>query len=479
MAAPSRLAFLTLSAFVLTGFALPTDASEPGDNEAPTSVEPADILVVAPHPDDEVLMAAGVLARAKEEGRRVAVAIVTNGDLTCTRDGFRREHESTTGLSKIGVTDVYFLGYSDGTLDKLGVRPLPPVERRDREGRCVMGNTTYAGYGVGHEDVHSLFEGEPAVFTSESLTSDLTSLLDAIRPKDVYVSHPIDEHPDHAFAYTYLRRAIERASIDPPRVHRSIVHLGGCYPTAEGAPPCPDARFDPTKPEPPLPPDYAVYRASERLPVPDAMKVADPAKNPKYQAIASHASQTGPIGPSLSYLFSFARADEAFFPETFVEDDEGEGFGRAPASPSVAGAVTPMGPWIAKDDGFERAIDQRAPLDLRVEDIAGEATFEILASANGRYVVHVDDEDLELRRVGANGDELLLRRWPLPNAHEEDTHDVSVRVDDRPDDGGIAEISLRYDGEFLGLAVDPRPLLRGTSAVVRGVVPDQVDLRRR
>lgn len=477
MVAPSRFALLALSAFITTGFALPTDALDPADNEEPVSVEAADILVVAPHPDDEVLMAAGAISRAKEEGRRVAVAVVTNGDRTCLRDGFRREQESTSGLSKLGVTDVYFLGYSDGTLDQLGVRPLPPVERRDRDGRCVKGNTTYAGYGVGHRDVHSLFEGAPAVYTSESLTEDLTSLLDAIRPKDVYVSHPIDEHPDHAFAYTYLRRALERASIDPPRVHRSIVHLGGCYPTAEGSPPCPEVRFDPTKPIPPLPPSYAAYRASERSPVPDAMKIADPARNPKYRAIASHASQTGPIGPSLSYLFSFARSDEAFFPESLVED--GDGFVRAAASPSVVGSVTPRGPWITKDGGYERAVDQRAPLDLRVEDLEGEATFEILVSTDGRYVVHVDDEDLELRRFGANGEDLLLRRWPLPNAHEKDTHDVSVRVDDRPDDGGVAEISIRYDGELLGLAVDPRPLVQGTSVAVRGIVPARVDLRRR
>ena len=38
------------------------------------------VLVIAAHPDDEALGAAGVIARTRAEGRRVYVAIVTNGE---------------------------------------------------------------------------------------------------------------------------------------------------------------------------------------------------------------------------------------------------------------------------------------------------------------------------------------------------------------------------------------------------------------
>jgi LmbE family N-acetylglucosaminyl deacetylase len=38
------------------------------------------MLVVAAHPDDEALGAAGAIARARASGRRVFVAVVTNGD---------------------------------------------------------------------------------------------------------------------------------------------------------------------------------------------------------------------------------------------------------------------------------------------------------------------------------------------------------------------------------------------------------------
>ena len=49
-----------------------------------SAAEPAaaalDILVVAPHSDDEAIGCAGVMMNALAEGRRVGVVVVTNGD---------------------------------------------------------------------------------------------------------------------------------------------------------------------------------------------------------------------------------------------------------------------------------------------------------------------------------------------------------------------------------------------------------------
>lgn len=440
------------------------------------SVEPVDILVLAPHPDDEILMAGGVIARAKAEGKRVAVAIVTNGDLGCERDGVRREKESVAAIAKVGGADqVFFLGYPDGSLEHLGPVPLTPLPRRDLQGQCTTGNTTYAALGVGHTDVHTLFEGEPAVYTSASLTEDLTSLLDALAPRDVFVSHPIDEHPDHAFTYIYLRRALEHADVDPPTIHRALVHIGGCYPTDVGMPPCPEVHFDPTKRIPPLPPLYANYRPSEHREVPSVMQVLDPAHNPKYQAIAAYPSQTGPLEPHLSYLFSFARTDENFFPETLASNGVG-GYWRSLPDPTTPGEARALGAWIEKNGGNEREVRQRAPIEYRLSDLTEDTTFDFMTSANAKehYTVRITSDGLELRRVDATED-ALLRRWILPETPDLREHDVSILVDDRPDDGGVAEISIRRDDELLGIAVDARPLLQGARVAVRGVAKDHVE----
>ena len=41
---------------------------------------PLDVLVVAPHPDDEIIGCAGVILQALAEHQRVGMVILTNGD---------------------------------------------------------------------------------------------------------------------------------------------------------------------------------------------------------------------------------------------------------------------------------------------------------------------------------------------------------------------------------------------------------------
>jgi LmbE family N-acetylglucosaminyl deacetylase len=56
-----------------------------GDPAARDAAGP--VLVIVAHPDDEALGAAGVIARARAAGRRVYVAVVTNGEGRAQRAG--------------------------------------------------------------------------------------------------------------------------------------------------------------------------------------------------------------------------------------------------------------------------------------------------------------------------------------------------------------------------------------------------------
>ena len=285
-----------------------------------------DVLVIAPHPDDEVLLAAGVMDRAVREGRRVSVIIVTNGDYSCERDGYLREAESIAALKSLGVreTDVHFLGYPDGALSKLTSIPHAPMEHRDAVGQCVARTGTYADRGAGRLDEHTARTGTPADWTSDALTGDLEALLRRLAPREVYLAHGIDEHPDHAMTYVYFRRALDRLDTAPAMVHRGLVHLGECWPSD-----C-VKYFTPKLATPPLPRGLAGYVPTERLPVDATRKLA---------AITKYTSQLSP------WLTSFARPDEVFFPEQYVR--EGGHWVRA------GGKTRADGVHVNREGGFD------------------------------------------------------------------------------------------------------------------------------
>lgn len=259
-----------------------------------------DLLVLAPHPDDEVLMAAGQLRRAVTAGQRVAVVVVTNGDLTCARDGRVRQNETIAALESLGVTeaDVHFLGYPDGYLHELGAAPLV-VSRVGADGACREASTTWASRGAGGVDEHTRRTRRAGLLTAPGLVEDLAALLSELRPADVVVPHGIDTHHDHAMTYVFLRRALDRTGLTP-RLHRSVIHATKpCWPGDCSTP----RRLDLTLP--PLPAPLDGYTPDERLPI-DA--------NAKLGAIAFFRSQLDD-GLEADWLTGFARRDERFFVE--------------------------------------------------------------------------------------------------------------------------------------------------------------------
>src|SRR6185436_19732439 len=76
------------------------------------------VMVVAPHPDDDVITASGVVRRAVLRGETVRVVYVTNGDYAGTSYGFQRQGEAVGAEAQLGVpeSNLIFLGYPDGSL---------------------------------------------------------------------------------------------------------------------------------------------------------------------------------------------------------------------------------------------------------------------------------------------------------------------------------------------------------------------------
>jgi LmbE family N-acetylglucosaminyl deacetylase len=75
----------------------------------------ATILAFHAHPDDEVLLTGGTLARLAAEGHRAVIAVACDGVMgEATGDEARiRLNELRTSASVLGVTRVVHLGYAD------------------------------------------------------------------------------------------------------------------------------------------------------------------------------------------------------------------------------------------------------------------------------------------------------------------------------------------------------------------------------
>jgi LmbE family N-acetylglucosaminyl deacetylase len=110
-----------ISGLCLTAFARTSVAQQPGMTPPPDDRFKADILVIAPHPDDESTIA-GYLAKAVlDEHRRVAVVLTTRGDAgqnLVGREQARtlaeiREIETREALGSIGIDKVWFLRAPD------------------------------------------------------------------------------------------------------------------------------------------------------------------------------------------------------------------------------------------------------------------------------------------------------------------------------------------------------------------------------
>lgn len=359
----------------------------------------AELLVVAPHPDDEVLMAGALVAEARARGERVVVAVVTNGDARCKASGYTREAETLAAMEKLGVprADVHFLGYPDGGLEALGRDTLAPRDRRDAAGACIQGNATYAD---GSHEMHTVSAerlGRESPYQREAAIDDLAWVIERARPRRIVTAHPADDHPDHAATGLLVTRALERGAVPTPEVLFAIVHAGPCWPTEERAD-CPVGAAHPSAPMPPLPGRLAAYAPDVRVAWSPAAKasVAD--------LVGTYRSQLG-ADPPTNWLQSFVRADEVLFRSAFRC---AEGVPRRcedPRFPRTHALEVPVvaSPWLA---GTALRIDRAA--GLRFEDATRLHRLCPSVDAAGRLVL-----DLEVFPKGriVEGDADAYRRF--------------------------------------------------------------------
>ncbi len=270
------------------------------------------ILVVSPHPDDDVLMASGVTYEAAERGEPVIVAYMTNGDFEGSGKGCLRQQEAVRAqVDYLKNTEdrLIFLGYPDGHLREF-FTDCPRASDRcssPSSGRSA----TYGSRGLGRADYHTYRFGSPAPYNLPNALMDLGQIITDFRPDDIIVTSEFDVHPDHSTTYAMLSLALEDVRERLPRyapiVHKTVVHWD--YPKWP-LPANPSERMS----EPAGLGGAASldWNRRESIESPGAMQSLDYPRNPKYMAISCHGSQGGATG----FLAWFLHKDEVFWIDT-------------------------------------------------------------------------------------------------------------------------------------------------------------------
>jgi LmbE family N-acetylglucosaminyl deacetylase len=269
------------------------------------------VLIVAPHPDDESLMAAGVIRNAITTGDTVKTVVMTNGDFRGTTVGYTRQGETVSAMTLLGLREdnVVFLGYGDGLLMNLHAATSDTTVLTSVAGQ----SKTYGNRGLGRRDYHSYVYGVAGDYNRKTVLQDVMNLLAAFSPDDIYTTSYYDDHSDHKATYLFVVEALiklKRQGVKiRARLHEAIVHAPceHCNPAYTW--PMPTFTPGVPLPEPPyLTSTPLRWTRIERIPVPPEMRSDSVATNLKYQAIRSYVSQM-PMQPD-PWLLAFVKKNE-------------------------------------------------------------------------------------------------------------------------------------------------------------------------
>ena len=336
---------------------------------APAAAQAASksILIVAPHPDDDVVMASGVVANALAAGDTVTVVYMTNGDDSGTAEGFVRQAQAVASQAQLGTPeeDLIFLGYPTDYLISLFWNYPAATDTLTTPNNNI--SQTYSGpYGLGGTDYHTYHFGSPADYNGANVLQDLESIIATYRPDDIYTTSQFDKHQDHEATYDFVRMALLNSmaadSSYQPTLHQTII-----WADDPANPPTWPLPLDPTTAmteTPGLSDTTLQWSDVESLPVPADMQSTDPGVNPKIKAIDEDQNQGGTTG----FLGRFVHSDEIFWPETLSLPD---------------GDIAPLATATASTQSIYTHQTADRAIDGVVDGYPGDSTKEWVTSGEG------------------------------------------------------------------------------------------------
>lgn len=205
-----------------------------------TATTPASlrILGIFAHPDDAEFTCAGSAALWASQGAQITYVVVTNGGAGSNDPNQDlaelvriRQAEQTAACAVLGVQEVLFLDYPDGTLEPtLDLRrALTRIIRRLKPDRVICGDPSVMFYGDGyinHPDHRAAAEAALyAVFPSAATRPIFPELLaEGLEPHQVKAVYMTSDSA-HINTYVDISGTIER-KIEALRCHKSQVDPG-------------------------------------------------------------------------------------------------------------------------------------------------------------------------------------------------------------------------------------------------------------
>lgn len=282
------------------------------------------IMVIVPHEDDEILLAAGVMEQAVEQKIGVHVVMAGNGDYEGCDEitGSVRLPETLKGLSVLGIPErnVTFLGYADTGMDKKEsfLHQLYDETDENRVHCSHCSNHTYAL--SGKKDYHTEKYGKPALYTRKHFKQDLGEVILEIRPDIIFTTAEYDMHGDHSGLLLFIKEILREQKDYVPVLLSGVVHSNAgdenwpnrsaerknIWDYAKGA----------DRMEAFLCPkdfDEGLLKWADRISfsVPADMRALDFSKNKKACALACHKNAIKE--DAVEFLYAFIKSEELFW----------------------------------------------------------------------------------------------------------------------------------------------------------------------
>jgi LmbE family N-acetylglucosaminyl deacetylase len=189
------------------------------------------LLVVAPHPDDEVIAAGGVIQRVREANGAVRIVYLTDGD--AFTEGVRaeshvavprpadyrqygrlRQQEARRSLQLLGIgrESLTFLGFPDEGLGRLLTSYWS--DRRT----AYRSRFTRRDRPMPIEEIQSLVK-----FSGEDLTRELATVIGEFKPTLILTPRKEDQHVDHCSAWYFTEDALGDVQRADPDFHTDLL----------------------------------------------------------------------------------------------------------------------------------------------------------------------------------------------------------------------------------------------------------------